>query len=70
MRVKEKMTSRAIQILFILAAVFLIIDGVTSILVFWDQPMLFQAARAVRIAIGICLLIFQHRYIRRGGPRG
>jgi hypothetical protein len=57
------MRLRSIQILFILAAVFLIVEGIISIVVFWGQPLLYQAARGVRIAIGVCLLLYQYYYI-------
>ena len=59
------MMLRAIQILFILAGVFLIVDAIISIVVFWGQPELFQVARGVRVAIGICLLVFQYTFLRR-----
>lgn len=56
---RNEMTLRAVRILLILAAVFLIVEGIVSILVFWGQPTLFQAARGLRIAIGVFMILLR-----------
>ena len=50
------MKSSNTSIIFLLAGLFLITEGIGSFIVFADQNMIFQYGRLARIAIGFYLV--------------
>lgn len=59
------MVARSVRITFLLFGLFLIIEGILSLIAFSDQNMIFSFGRGIRILIGYFLFFISLGYFRQ-----